>query len=103
MGGWNIFTGIPSSEVNGDEFVKKLRRCKRPLYLAIDIYVSKSSGEGGTYLHLIEPDIDVVTVLKTLATEIKCMKNFNDRAWVEGMRKAGTLDGIPIWKLELGS
>lgn len=59
------------SEASNDTWVKKLRRCKRPLYIAVDMHLSKNSDEGGTYLHFVSPEVDINTVPKTLASQIK--------------------------------
>lgn len=103
MSGWNVFTGVSRAEASKHACVKKMMRSKKPLYLAIDMHLTQNSGENGTYLHFVPCKVDVRTVPMTLASQVKGMKDFNDKAWVEGLRDVGTFDGLPIWKLELGS
>lgn len=96
--GWNVFTGGSESEV-----MTRLTRLTKPFYLSVDLRLSKDQEDDGTYLHFVSAEADVHSVPAMLASVLKKMHAFNDRAWVEGTHEVGSLENFPIWKLELGS
>ena len=93
---WNIFTGGGHKSVQN-----KLRLACReePIYVAVDVNLNKQEFGGDVTVLLICTDAN--SFPEDLRSRISHLARYNDHAWVTGIRRTGTQEGVAVWYLEL--